>query len=127
MLVSCAWPQLQCKRLYFQHDGAAPHYAVIEGEWLDEEFPGHWIVRHGPFDWSARSSDLTPCDFFLWVYLKDLKDMVYKKSCTSIIQLQSRIQKASAGITKAMCRKVYHSVAQRLRDCLEKDGQFLSF
>ena len=29
MLVDYAWPQLQRKRLYFQHDGAAPHYAVI--------------------------------------------------------------------------------------------------
>ena len=42
------------------------------------------------------------------------------------MQLQNRIQKACAEITKAMCRKVCHSVAQRLGDCLEKDGQFLS-
>ena len=27
-------------RDYFQHDGAALHYAVILREWLDEEFPG---------------------------------------------------------------------------------------
>ena len=33
MLVDYAWPQLQGKRLYFQHDGAAPHYAVIVREW----------------------------------------------------------------------------------------------
>ena len=32
MLVDYAWPQLQGKRLYFQHDGAAPHYAVIVRE-----------------------------------------------------------------------------------------------
>ena len=42
------------------------------------------------------------------------------------MQLQNRIQEACGGITKAMGRKVCHSVAQRLRDCLEKDGQFLS-
>ena len=29
MLVDYACPQLQRKRLYFQHDGAASHYAVI--------------------------------------------------------------------------------------------------
>ena len=33
MLVDYAWAQLQGKRLYFQDDGAAPHYAVIVGEW----------------------------------------------------------------------------------------------
>ena len=59
MLVDYAWPRLQRKRLYFQHDRAAPHYAVIGGEWLDEKFPGRWIGRCGPFDWSARSPDLT--------------------------------------------------------------------
>ena len=50
MLVDYAWPQLQRKRLYFQHDGAAFHYAVIIGEWLDEKFPGRWIGRRGLFD-----------------------------------------------------------------------------
>ena len=42
------------------------------------------------------------------------------------MQLQNRIQEACAGITEAMCRKVCHFVAQRLPDCLEKDGQFFS-
>ena len=39
MLVDYGWPQLQRNRMYFQHDGAAPHYAVIVREWLDEKFP----------------------------------------------------------------------------------------
>ena len=42
------------------------------------------------------------------------------------MQLQTRIQEAWAGITKAMCGKVCHSVAQRLHDYLQKDGQSLS-
>ena len=40
MLVDYGWPQLQRKRLSFQHDGAASHYSVIVREWLDEKFPG---------------------------------------------------------------------------------------
>ena len=111
MLVDYVWPQLQGKKLYFQHDGAALHYAVIESEWLDEEFPGRWIARCGPFDWPARSPDLTSCDVFLWVYLKDI---VFKEVRTSIMQLQNRIQETCAGITKVICRKVCHSAAQRL-------------
>ena len=82
MLVDYAWSQLQCKRLYFQHDAAAPHHAVIVREWLDEKFPGRWIAGRGPFDWPARSHDLTPCDFFLWVYLRDI---AFKESCTSVM------------------------------------------
>ena len=37
MLVDYGWPQLQCNRLYFQPDGAAPHYAVTVRAWLDEK------------------------------------------------------------------------------------------
>ena len=118
-----AWPQLQDKRLFFQHDGAAPHYTVLVREWLDEKCPGCWIDRREPVDWPARSPCLTPCDLFLWRYLKDI---VFKEPCITIMQLQNRIQEVCEGITKAMCRKVCHSVAQRLRDYLEKDGQFLS-
>ena len=75
-------------RDYFQHDGAAPHYVVIEGEWLDEKFPGRRIGRCEPFNWPAHSPHLTPCDFFLWIYLKDI---VFKESCTSTMQLYNRI------------------------------------
>ena len=104
MLVDYAWPRLQGKRLYFQHDGAAPYYAVIVREWLEDKFPGRRIGRREPFDWPERSPDLTPCDFFLWRYLKDI---VFKAPCISIMQLQNRIQEACAGISKAMCRKGY--------------------
>ena len=38
MLVDYAWFQLQRKRLYFQHDGAAPQYAVIALNGLMESF-----------------------------------------------------------------------------------------
>ena len=46
--------------------------------------------------------------------------------CTSIMQLQKGIQGACVGITKAIRQKVCHSVAQRLLDCLERNGQFRS-
>ena len=84
MLVNYAWPQLQDKRLYFQHDGTAPHHAVIVDEWLDQKFPGRWIGKGGPFDWPVSSPDLTPCDLFLRVYLRDI---VFMESCTLITQL----------------------------------------
>ena len=103
ILVDYACPQLQRKRLYFQHDGAASHYAIIVGEWIDKKFPGRWIGRRWSFDCPARSSDLTPCDFSLWAYLKNI---VFNEPCTSMIQLQNRIQEGCASATKAMSRKV---------------------
>lgn len=52
--------------LWWQQDGAPPHYALIVREWLDEWFPRMWIGRRGPIEWPARSPDLTPPDVFLW-------------------------------------------------------------
>ena len=66
------------------YDEAAPHYTVIVREWLDERFLCRWISRRGPFNWPALSPDLTPCDCFLWGYLKDT---VFKESCASVMQL----------------------------------------
>lgn len=68
MLEQFLWPKVMRRGLYFQQDGAPAHYSVTARTWLDEKFPGRWIGRRGPFDWPARSPDLSPCDFFLWGY-----------------------------------------------------------
>ena len=33
-------------------------------------FPAHLISLHGDMGWPARSPDLSPCDYFLWGYVK---------------------------------------------------------
>ena len=70
MLQGFVWPKIKHKRLYFQQDGAATHYAITVREWLDAKMPNRWIGRRGPFEWPTCSPDLTPCDFGLWGYLK---------------------------------------------------------
>ncbi|CAF3965972.1 unnamed protein product [Rotaria sordida] len=87
---------------FCEHDGAGPHYAIIIREWLDEHFPDRWIGRRGPYDWPARSPDLSPCDFFLWGYLKDT---VFKKPLITIQELKQRIEEACEQIPEEMCRK----------------------
>ena len=47
-------------------DGAPPHFAIVVREWLNAHFPERWMGRHGPHQRSARSPNLTPCDFLLW-------------------------------------------------------------
>lgn len=123
MLVDYAWPRLKRKKFYFQHDGAGAHYALNVRDWLNEKFPGRWIGRRGPFDWPARSPDLTPCDFFLWGYLKDI---VFRNPPDTIEELQEKIEEACEEVTAEMCRKTCRSVLHRFRDCLSSDGEFLS-
>jgi len=60
----------------FQQDGAPPHWHLAVRTFLNEHLPNRWIGRAGQNDqvfckWPPRSADLTVCDFFLWVYMKD--------------------------------------------------------
>ena len=71
MLTEFLWPKLMRRKLLFQRDGAPAHYALDVRAWLDSKFPNRWIGRRGPVEWPPRSPDLTPCNFFLWGYLKD--------------------------------------------------------
>ena len=50
---------------WFQQDGTLPHYAVKVRDFLDEQFPGRWISRPGPVEWSPRSTGLSPVDLFI--------------------------------------------------------------
>jgi hypothetical protein len=61
--------EIEHRAVWFQQDGAPPHYALCVRLWLNKHFP-NWIGRRGTIEWLARSPDLTPMDFFLWGYLK---------------------------------------------------------
>nr|CAH7733329.1 unnamed protein product [Callosobruchus chinensis] len=78
MLSEWLMPQLEEKvpNLVFQQDGAPPHWHNSVREYLNEHLPRRWIGRAGVNDlpfllWPPRSPNLTPCDFFLWEYVKD--------------------------------------------------------
>ena len=46
-------------------DGTSPYVALTAGAWADEHSLSHWVGRRSPKEWSERSPDLSPCDFFL--------------------------------------------------------------
>jgi hypothetical protein len=51
-------------------DGATAYTSRRSLGILREIFPGHVVSFLGDIGWPPRSPDLTPCDFFLWSYLK---------------------------------------------------------
>jgi hypothetical protein len=122
MLENFLWPKVMRRGLYFQHDGAPAHYSSMARTWLDKKFPRRWVGRRGPFEWPARSPDLTPCDFFLWGHLKDI---VYRTPPDNIPQLRERIKEACQQVTEEMCSNVCQSVPERLRSCLALEGHQL--
>ncbi|GFV47961.1 uncharacterized protein TNCV_1994451 [Trichonephila clavipes] len=71
-------------RMWFQHDGAPPHFSVDVRSALDTAYLGRWIGRGGPVNWPASSPDLSCLDFFLWGHMKSLiyTCLVYSDGCS---------------------------------------------
>jgi len=105
--------------MWLQQDGAPPHYARAAREVLDQMFPGRWIGRSGPVDWSARSPDITIIDFFVWRFQKE---EVYETRPQNPDELKDRIRAACRKITPEMLREARTSFLQRVRLCVAQHG-----
>ncbi|GFV88736.1 uncharacterized protein TNCV_3354881 [Trichonephila clavipes] len=78
MLSEWLLPQLEeaVPDFILQQDGAPPHWNKNVREFLNKRLPHRLIGRAGSQDltclhWPPRSSDLTPCNFFFWGFVKD--------------------------------------------------------
>jgi hypothetical protein len=79
---------LRPRQMYFQHDGAPPHYTRHVRDYLNESFLNRWLGRGGPVAWPPRSPDLTPLDYYHWGHMKTL---VYESKVDSRAVLRDRI------------------------------------
>lgn len=121
--------ELNIHRLWFQHDGAPPHYSVVARTALNIMFHNRWIGRLGGFDraisWPPRSPDLTPLDFYLW---GTVKDMVYTgHPIATIDELRQRIDNAFLRIRQDPnhIRNAVESVGHRLRIVIRENGGYI--
>ena len=91
-------PQLEQyqSQVIFQQDGAPPYWGLEVRQFLNETFSYRWIGRDGPILWPPRSPDITPLDFFLWGYVKDI---VYRTKVRDVNDLQHRIIEAIDTVT----------------------------
>jgi hypothetical protein len=108
MLQQFLIPQLdehdQEGRIYFQQDGARPHYLEEVLEYLSTRFPGRWIGRATPIAWSPCSPDLTPLNLLLWGFVKDR--VLVPPLPANVAGLRTRITAAVAEVTSQMLRSV---------------------
>jgi len=65
-------PLMTRSQMYFQHDGAPPHYTWCVKEYLNESFPNRWLGCGGPVAWPLRLPDRIPLDYYLWGHMKTL-------------------------------------------------------
>ena len=119
MLQNWLLPQMSedSEDFIFQQDGAPPHWHRDVRRFLNESLPQRWIGRVGKEDlalqfWPSRSPDLTPCDFFLWGFVKEA---VYVPSLpTTLDDLKNRITSAVNSVTQDILLRVWNEFSYRL-------------
>src|SRR5215468_240010 len=108
------------RRMYYQHDGAPPHFSQVIRQYLDHKFPIRRIGRGGTQNWPPRLPDLNPLDYHVWGYMKA---MVYEHKVNTIEELLHRILSAARSINSgAVLCKVTSSLVTRVRKYMEADG-----
>lgn len=105
--------------LWYQHDGAPPHFGLQVRNFLNQHFPQRWIGRGGTVRWPPRSPDLTPLDFFFWGFIKE---HVYQVPIENQADILSRIQEAIALIDRPMLQRVRNSLLNRANLCIRVNG-----
>ena len=103
-----------------QQDGAPPHFRLDVRRWLNDVLPHRWIGRGAHEDLMfcplpARSPDLTPCDYFLWSYVKD--KVFVPPQHVSVPDLKNRITAAVETITPDLLITVWQEMDYRLDVC----------
>lgn len=106
--------------MWLQLDGAPPHYHREVRRFLNANFRNKWIGRSGCQNWPPRSPDLTPPDFFLWGYIKEI---VYSTPPTTQQDMKIRIRDAFESVTPQMLSRVKNGFEKRIRKCLEMEGR----
>lgn len=110
------------QNLWFQYDGAPAHYYLQVRQHLNAEFSDRLIGRQGTILWPPRSPDLTPLDFFLWGYYKEL---VFSTDCPSEDELRQRITLATNIISnnEQSFRSLKRNFIRRCRICIREEGR----
>ena len=110
--------------MWFQQDGATCHTACETMESLREKFPGRVISRNGDRNWPPRSSDLSPCDFFLWGFVKS---RVYAYKPQTIPELKAEIGRVIGETEPQLCGNVIENFVKRESVPAESWGTFVGY
>ena len=117
----------QLENEWFMQDGARPHTANVVLDFLHETFNANVISNRFPNrfacgqNWAPNSSDLNPCDYFLWGFLKE---KIFPKKPRTVMELRVLIIEACNEITEDLCR-VIQNIGVRVEEVARRDGSHI--
>ena len=113
---------IRFERVWLMQDGAPPHRRIIVRDKLREAFVGRVLALGFPTEWPPRSPDLTPCDFFLWGYVKD---RVFRSPPPSLEALRQRIEQEFNALKEdpGMVRRAMADMRRRANTCVQRNGR----
>uniref|UniRef100_A0A914D1Q5 Tc1-like transposase DDE domain-containing protein n=1 Tax=Acrobeloides nanus TaxID=290746 RepID=A0A914D1Q5_9BILA len=94
-------------------------------EFLEKEFPNHWIGTESKYaKWPHHSSDLSPINFFLWGYIKS---RVYKTPIETgdVDELKKRIEAAFKNVTPDLLEEAIEEYKTRLERVVKTNGHLV--
>ncbi|UYV61976.1 hypothetical protein LAZ67_1007240 [Cordylochernes scorpioides] len=107
----------------FMQDGGPPHISRGAKQLLKDTFGEDRVIsRHFIHQWPSRSPDLTPCDFWLWGYIKS---RVYRCRPTTLVMLKASIRRHVSSISSDMLFNAVQSVIYRLQSVFENEGRHI--
>jgi len=119
-MLKSKFPLMKMNRYWFMQDGAGPHYSNVVKDMLNKRYPRRWIGRGSCFQsWPAKSPDLTPCDFFLWGYLKNRIQQKQPRTRQNLINI---FKYEIEHIPKKFIQRACSSVEERMKKLQETKG-----
>ena len=107
--------------LWWAQDGAPAHRLLGVRYRLNETFMNRVVGLGHNVEWPPRSPDLTPCDFFMWGYLKD---KVFSTPPENIQQLRQKIIDEFNTLRQRpeMIQRALRDMHRRTLLCVERNG-----
>ena len=121
-LIKSSIGRMKFNQVIWQQDGVKPHQAHIYMDWLDGIFGIRMLALKARqvYFWSQASPDINPCDFFLWVVMKD---KAYKPMPFTTDQLKEKISDVFNKIPEKVVKKTVFSLKTRTAKMVAVEGK----
>ena len=106
--------------VYFQQDGAPPHFHVNVKNFLNRTFNQRLVGRRGnATEILPQARDVTPLDFYFW---GTLKNTAHDTKPQTLEELRYHIEHVINDIPLAPIQTVCHSVRRHCWECTMAEG-----